>query len=210
MQDRLVLRGLGQVGGQDQLVFILATREEGQIRGIKYRMTGKMITASPEAAEGVDVQIMTPCMEKIGYKVATSRNGSNISSLMKEVESEGVKESLASMKNNISPNFEQKANSLSKKIISLEEASRAKSEDIIEAKRKLDEKFENSLQLKKIRGIQSDLETAVGWVMKDVNMNIQDDVGELAILENDPLNSSMTTNVVNEIPDLPPSSQDSF
>ena len=92
----------------------------------------------------------------------------------------------------------------------MEEASRAKTEEIKEAKRKLDEKFENSLELKKIRGIQSDFETALGWAMADVNMNIQDDVDELAILADDPLNSSMTTNVDNEMSDLPPSSQDSY
>ena len=194
-------------------MFLLASREEGQIRGIKYRMIGKMIGASSEAPEDVDVQIMTPCMEKIGYKMATTRDDSAIKSLMWEVESDGVQEVLTCMENNIMPKFEQSVNSLSRKIICLEEASRAKSERNKEAKRKLDEKYENSLQLKKIRGIQSDLETAVELVMKDVNMNIkgdlEEDEDELAILEDDDLDSSMITNVDNESPDLIPGSQDS-
>ena len=199
-----------EVEGEDQhqLVFILASREEGgAMKGIRYKMSGQMMTTE----EGVDVEIRTPCMEKIRYKVASTRNGSIINSLMEDVQSDGVGEVLVSMQESINPKFQQRANSLSKKIISLEEASRAKTEEIKEAKRKLDEKFENSHELKKIRGIQSDdFETALGWAMKDVNMNIQDDVDELAILEDDPLNTSMTTNVDNEMSELPPSSQDSY
>ena len=89
------------------------------------------------------------------------------------------------------------------------------SERIESAKRKLDEKLENSVELKKIRGIQSDLDTALEWVINDVNMNIRGDLqeeeeAELAILEDHPLDSSMTTNVDNESPDLLPSSQNSF
>ena len=144
---------------------------------------------------------------------ASERNGATINSLMGEVESEGVQEVLTSMRRTISPNFEQRAKGLSQKIISLEKAIRTKSERNKEAKRKLDEKYENSLQLKKIRGIQSDLETAVELVMKDVNMNIkgdlEEDEDELAILEDDDLDSSMITNVDNESPDLIPGSQDS-
>ena len=49
--------------------------------------------------------------------------------------------------------------------------------------------------------------------MKDVNMNIkgdlEEDEDELAILEDDDLDSSMITNVDNESPDLIPGSQDS-
>ena len=195
-------------------MFLLASREEGQIRGIKYRMIGKMIGASSEAPEDVDVQIMTPCMEKIGYKMATTRDDSAIKSLMWEVESDGVQEVLTCMENNIMPKFEQSVNSLSRKIICLEEASRAKSERNKEAKRKLDEKIENSRELQKIRGIQSDLETALGLILKDVNMNIKDnieeDVDELAILEDDDLDISMTTNVDNESPHQIPDSQDSY
>ena len=98
-------------------MFLLASREEGQIRGIKYRMIGKMIGASSEAPEDVDVQIMTPCMEKIGYKMATTRDDSAIKSLMWEVESDGVQEVLTCMENNIMPKFEQSVNSLSRKIL---------------------------------------------------------------------------------------------
>ena len=195
-------------------MFLLASREEGQIRGIKYRMIGKMIGASSEAPEDVDVQIMTPCMEKIGYKMATTRDDSAIKSLMWEVESDGVQEVLTCMENNIMPKFEQSVNSLSRKIICLEEASRAKSERNKEAKRKLDEKIENSRELQKIRGIQSDLETALGLILKDVNMNVKDnieeDVDELAILEDDDQDISMTTNVDNESPHQIPDSQDSY
>ena len=59
------------------------------------RMAGKMMSsASSEAPEGVDVEILTPCMEKIRYKRATTRNGATINSLMGEVESDGVQEVL--------------------------------------------------------------------------------------------------------------------
>ena len=207
--DQLLMRGLGEMEGEDhQFVFILASRAEGEMKGLKYRMTGRMITS--EAPEGVDVEIRTPCMEKIRYRMATSRNGSSINSLMEKVQSEGIKEALVSMERSISPKFLQKANSLSKNISILEQASRDKSKKIQEAKRKLDEKFENSFELKKIRGINSDLETAMGLIMKDVNMNIQDDLEEeeVATLEEDLLNNSMTTNVDNEALDILPSSQD--
>ena len=213
--DQLLMSGMRQVEveGEDQhqLVFILASREEeGAMKGIRYKMSGQMM--STEALEGVEVDIKTPCMEKIRYKVASTRNGSIINSLMEDVKSDGVGEVLVSMQKSINPKFKQRASSLAKKIISLEEASRAKSEEIEKAKRKRDEKFENSFELKKIRGIQSDFETALGWAMADVNMNIQEHVDddELAILTDDPLNSSLTTNVDNEMSDLPPSSQDSY
>ena len=204
------MRGMRMEAGEDQhqLLFMLASREEGPMKGIRYRMSGQVMT--PEAQEGLEVEIMTPCVEKIRYKAATTRNSSIANLLMEDVQLDGVGEALVSMQESISPKFQQRAKSLSKKIISLEEASRAKSQKIKGAKRKLEEKLENSFELKKIKGIQSDLVTALGWVMKDVNMNIQDDVNELAILEDDPLNSSMTTNVDNESPDLPPNSQDSY
>ena len=196
---------------QHQLLFMLASREEGPMKGIRYRMSGQVMT--PEAQEGLEVEIMTPCVEKIRYKAATTRNSSIVNLLMEDVKLDGVGEALVSMQESISPKFQQRAKSLSKKIISLEEASRIKSERNRAAKRKLDEKYENSLELKKIRGVQSDLETAVGFVMQDVNMNIKDgmeeDVDELAILEDDDLDSSMTTNVDNESPDLIPDSQES-
>ena len=196
---------------QHQLLFMLASREEGPMKGIRYRMSGQVMT--PEAQEGLEVEIMTPCVEKIRYKAATTRNSSIVNLLMEDVKLDGVGEALVSMQESISPKFQQRAKSLSKKIISLEEASRIKSERNRAAKRKLDEKYENSLELKKIRGVQSDLETAVGFVMQDVNMNIKDgmeeDVDGLAILEDDDLDSSMTTNVDNESPDLIPDSQES-
>ena len=211
------MRGLREEDGESQdlqqFVFILASREEGPMKGVRYRMSGQSVTAG--APEGEVVEIVTPCMEKIRYKMANTRKGSIINSLMEDVQSDGVKEVLISMEESISPKFHQEASSLSKEILSLEEACRAMSERIESAKRKLDEKLENSVELKKIRGIQSDLDTALEWVINDVNMNIRGDLqeeeeAELAILEDHPLDSSMTTNVDNESPDLLPSSQNSF
>jgi len=163
--DQLVLKGLEKK--KQQYLFLLASREVGANTGIKYKMTGKMNSSSTEDPAQVQVQIVTPSIEKIKYRQATDRQGSAVDSMMRGVKIEGLDEVISSLGENVEEQFLDRAATLSRNIISLEEPYINYMDSIRKLKRKIAEAAEKTAKLKKIRGIQSNLETALEYAITD-------------------------------------------
>ena len=101
----------------------------------------------------------------------------------------------------MSKRLKAEASNLSTSITSLEKKCSERLEKIKKLQLKLSRVVENTRELKKIRGIQSNLETAVEQV---TNME-QVEVGGGDALVDDNFNSSMTTNIDSPEKDLSPS-----
>ena len=203
--DHLLLRGLSRLS--EQYLFLHASKEEGEGTnlGIKYKISGKITSASTDvgAQKYVEVQIKNPSLKSLDYKKAGDRQRGLIDSLMGgvKIHSQGVDEISAILENNVSKRLKSEASNLTTSITSLEKKCSERLEKIKKLQLKLSRAVENTRELKKIRGIQSNLETAVEQV---TNMQ-QVEVGGGDALVDDNFNSSMTTNIDSPEKDLSPS-----
>lgn len=188
-QDQLMLRGLSRTG--TEFLWIQASREEGSNKGIKYKLTGKITSSSSTGAtELTEVQIKTPSIDKIEYKAGNSQRPI-MDSVMGSVDIGGLDQIVDALENNVGDRFKYETSIISQNILRLEEECRSSVETIEKLKLKLHETYEKTSEMKKIRGVQSNLQTAVEVVTNKIKLDKSDE----DIFVDEDLNSSMTTNL---------------
>ena len=131
------------------------------------------------------VQIETPSMEKVEYKTG-NKERPIIHSMLGEVDVGGVNQVLAALDDNVGEKFRDEASIISRNILRLEEECRGSVEKIGKLKLKLKETVEKTAEMKRIRGVQSNLQSAVDVVTKKQKLEKS---------EEEELNCSMTTNL---------------
>ena len=136
------------------------------------------------------VQIKTPSIEKVEYKTG-NKERPIIHSMLGKVDVGGVNQVLAALDDNVGEKFQDEASIISRNILRLEEECRRSVDRVGKLKLKLKETVEKTFEMKRIRGVQSNLQSAVDVVTK--KRKLEKD-------QEEELNCSMTTNLDDDSP----------